>query len=122
MTGAQVRKPESGKDLVLKRLARQLDHLAAEVHRIEHAIGDGLAVSDLRDSDTVQRLQRLDYLRQSLEDMALLSLFLSDAGEDPCHGDLAPRLRLEATRQLLDPRGVHAVKPAPPLVGDVDLF
>ncbi|KIN61102.1 hypothetical protein Z945_2087 [Sulfitobacter noctilucae] len=109
---------------MLRRLSGQLDHLAAEVFRIEHALGDGLAVSELRDMATVHRLQRLDYVRQSLEDAALLSLFLSDGQGSMDAGSIADRLRLEETRQLLAPTTKYntAQMQMPAAVGEVDLF
>lgn len=108
---------------LMRRLSVHLDSLAAEVHEIEHAIGQELGKDSTFDDGQIKRLQRLDFLRQSLEDMALLKHFMADhlIGEIP--NGLESRLRLESTRTLLKPR---QKQPEPVLqsraLGDVDLF
>lgn len=117
----------SGDTLELRDLIRNvsihLDGLAAEVHTIEHAIGDEFDRNRELEDGQIKRLQRLDYLRQSLEDLALLNLFIADV----CKGELGPtvgqRLKLAATRGLLsresEPTSFIAMEEC---VGEVDLF
>ena len=106
---------------VLRRLSEHLDGLAAEVLQIEQAIGEDLGDGVSRAAATITRLQRLDFLRQSLEDSALLVLLLSRAERVP--EAMQGKLRLDTTRALLacDQR---RVPPSFPLrsSGDVDLF
>ena len=108
---------------LIRSVSAHLDGLAAEVHAIEHAIGDTPSQDFLAEGTYIQRLQRLDFVRQSLEDLALLNLFISEH----CSGELneakGKRLNLAATQALLTR---HRVEPPPVTaehcIGDVDLF
>lgn len=109
---------------VLERLSNHLDGLADEVHQIEHAVGEELGSADYNGSENIMRLQRLDFLRQSLEDMALLTLGLSHAEQGRVDIAMTQKLRLDASREVL----LHALRTVkPPTLGgktrgDVDLF
>lgn len=92
-------------DQMMQRLSTHLDGLAAEVHRVEHAIGEGLG-RHTDDDAPITQLQSLDYLRQSLEDLSLLTLMLGrrcDLGAlTGVEGlQIARKLRLAVTRQIL---------------------
>lgn len=92
-------------DQMMHRLSTHLDGLAAEVHRVEHAIGESLGRRSDDDAPITQ-LQSLDYLRQSLEDLSLLTLMLgrrSDLGVLSADEGLqiTRKLRLAVTRQIL---------------------
>jgi hypothetical protein len=111
---------------LLSRLSQHLDTLSGEVHAVEHGLGAELGRDVHRPTRTITQLQSLDYLRQSLEDLALLAHVLgseqSRAGPRP--PDLsaaARRLRLQSTRALLQP---DQAVPAPfaERQGEVDLF
>ena len=103
---------------ILRRISDHLDQLAEEVHAIEHALG--AEVSNLsRESSTIKRLQRLDFLRQSLEDTALLMHFLATEQPDQAQPDIARKLRLDTTRALM---ATDAAAGEAPGLGEVDLF
>ena len=114
---------------VLQRLSAHLDHLAAMAHEVEHAIADEIAAGgETKTSGNVERLQNLDFLRQYTEDLALLTLYLSQLERvDVLPGQqaikLSHRVRLERTRALLFPDATPAsAQDASPPMGDVDLF
>lgn len=109
---------------LLARVSVQIDGLATEVHRIEHAIGDELALTAAQGSQTITRLQRLDFLRQSLEDLALLFLFLSKDHDGVLECDLADKMRLDVTKALIKERRPFGAGLLPDdwVMGDVDLF
>lgn len=109
---------------LLGRISVQMDGLASEVHRIEHAVGDELALSGPREAETITRLQRLDFLRQSMEDLALLFHFLSRDHDGVHAPDLASKLHLDVTKALVDDNW-HVdttFMPNEKTIGDVDLF
>lgn len=122
--------PDQTLDGVLHRMSTHLDGLASLAHEVEHAIADerGAQPSNAG-SDRVARLQNLDFLRQYTEDLALLTLHLSQldvaATRIPGHQivKLSQRIRLERTRALLfaqaDPVGAEAPSIT---TGDIDLF
>lgn len=108
---------------LLRRLSSHLDSLAAEVHAVEVTIGDEMGVGSALEAGSIKRLQRLDYLRQSLEDLALLNHFMADQSSGEVAESVGSRLRLATTKTLL--------KPEPPQLqpvltnsadGNVDLF
>ncbi|MFK7835806.1 MAG: hypothetical protein AB8B60_06270 [Sulfitobacter sp.] len=104
-------------------MAKHFDLLADETHQIEHAIAEELAGDRTTIPRNITRLQRLDFLRQSLEDMALLTLILSKHTQGELPNDMAQKLRLEATRTVFR----SAITPTAPVqadeaAGDVDLF
>lgn len=108
---------------VLKRLSTHLDYLAAEVQAIEHAISDELGASLMIGGDSVLRLQRLDFLRQSLEDLARLNLSISTQCSGSIDEQTSDQLSLSTTKELLvlaKPKQVDA--PKFQIQGDVDLF
>lgn len=108
---------------VLRRLSMHLDGLAADVHAIEHAIGEESGRNPVAHNSYIKRLQRLDFLRQSLEDLALLNLFLADHVSGTLSSSLGQSLRLASTKALLNP---DAREPETSIsnacIGDLDLF
>ena len=113
---------------ILHRMSRHLDDLAARVYHVEHAIGDEFSTSGPQATATIQRLQTLDLLRQSLEDLSLLVLFVSQTDGIESQNvkgieKLANRLSLDATKALLTPKFCPARRGTLPFEeGDVDLF
>lgn len=108
---------------LMRRMSDQLDVLASDVHAIEHVIGEELGAGLTKPSAGITRLQRLDFIRQSLEDLALLSHLLSQDCTGAVSLDIASRLRLDATKHLLNASAQQHVRPLNrAAIGDVDLF
>ncbi len=113
---------------LLARLSRHLDALSGEVHVVEHGIGSHLSGSDLRAPRAITQLQSLDYLRQSLEDLALVAHLagrLPEVQGHHCSGvdAIAAKLTLQRSKALLQ----SGQMPVPTDFadtgqGDVDLF
>lgn len=108
---------------LLKRVSHHLDSMASEIHGIEHTIGEELVSISTQRMESITRLQRLDFLRQSMEDLALLTLFLSNNHDGSIDIGLAEKLRLETTKQLVlgnaDPLALPSSQNS---LGEVDLF
>ena len=108
---------------VLHRLSDHLDTLAADIHAIEQVIGEELKHRDPNAPGRLLRLQRLDFIRQSLEDTAMLTHLMSRQDGDRLPRDISSKLKLDATRQMLDgQRGPAPSLPAGTSSGEVDLF
>lgn len=129
MTAEPAFPPDQPLQGVLRRVSAHLDHLASMAHEVEHAIADELASgSQAQTSGNVGRLQNLDFLRQYTEDLALLTLYLSQLERmDTLPGHqavtLSQRVRLERTRALLFPNAEPVTQDITALnTGDVDLF
>jgi hypothetical protein len=108
---------------LLQRISRHLDSMASEVHGIEDTIGGALIEVYVKEPETISKLQRLDFLRQSMEDLALLMMSLSNDHDGSLDKGLAENLRLETTRQLV--RGNIKLLGFPSsckVTGEVDLF
>ena len=106
---------------LLGRVAGHLDHLADEAYLLEQAVCDAWDSKDSKDPAAIQQLQKLDFLRQSLEDCALLTQLLSRLDmKAPELDPLIQKLRLESTRALF----ATPAAPVPPAAhsGEVDLF
>lgn len=103
---------------ILSRASEHLDSLAEEVLAVEHALGEELGQMPQKPGN-IGRLQRLDYLRQSLEDAAMLMHILSKEGQSGVADDVQGKLRLETTRALL--RSGVSTAPAA-AAGQVDFF
>ncbi|MFT6674179.1 MAG: hypothetical protein ACJAVM_000350 [Sulfitobacter sp.] len=122
--------PASSQPLIglLSRVSAHLDDLAARVYHVEHAIGDEFSTTGPQSADTIQRLQTLDLLRQSLEDLSLLMLYVSQSDsltDQALSGidKLTARLHLNATKALLSPYYDPDNPPSRPFSeGEVDLF
>lgn len=63
---------------ILRRLSPYLDKLAGQVFTLEEAVGCKLEVSCSPDNQAITSLQALDFLRQSLEDLAVATLLLGN--------------------------------------------
>ena len=112
---------------VLSNVSSHLDHLAERIYEIEEALGNSLA-SDQTETPSIRKLQSLDFVRQSLEDCALLAHFLSSIapGNRPSQIDVnevSDKLKLGATRLLLSPKNYDTVsEKRKSMRGDFDLF
>lgn len=109
---------------LLARLSNHMDGLATEVHRIEQTLGDAFGRTTAEGAQTIMRLQRLDFLRQSTEDLALLLHFLSKTHDGMLDRNLANMVRLDVTKALIndDGSGSAELLPQEHVMGDVDLF
>lgn len=113
--------------IMLQRLSGHLDDLAAEIDQIEHAICDELDHASTPADNRIQRLQRLDFLRQSVEDVALLCVLMAkDRGLGACRGidpAIAEKLYLQHTKNLFATTPPPAGDAASGAAGnEVDLF
>ena len=95
---------------VLSRLSAHLDRLSCQIYDVEEALGKIWAEpgAGAGASASVTRLQSLDYVRQSLEDCALLVHYLGKTSHvnelsNECAGDLRGRLKLNTTQNLVIP-------------------
>ncbi|MEM7521259.1 MAG: hypothetical protein AAF307_09500 [Pseudomonadota bacterium] len=109
--------------IVLQRVSKRLDWLADAVHSIEHAIGEELGPQNALPVENIQKLQQLDLIRQTLEDLSILSLAMSDGRVGHVGVSVAQKLRLAATKDILGPQEPQnpAANSADDL-GAVDLF
>ncbi|MEM9969156.1 MAG: hypothetical protein AAF755_13825 [Pseudomonadota bacterium] len=112
---------------LFKRLAVHMDGLAARVHRIECLLSPQMLDASARENRTIRDLQHLDYLRQSLEDCALLLLLLGQhlsqsflTVEDIAA--IQEKLRLESTQELFTDPVVRPVSTLHENTGEIDLF
>jgi hypothetical protein len=107
----------------ISNMSEHLDHLAANVFRVEEAIGELLDQKVVPSTVPLTKLQTLDYTRQSLEDCALLLHLISKESEgDEKSADffkLKSRLRLKTTRDIIDGR-VNSNRSSSN--NDIDLF
>ena len=121
------RLPNPSLEEVLSRLSLHLDNLASRIYDVEEALGNSLT-SDQPEISSIQKLQSLDFVRQSLEDCALLVHLLGvdrkgiSAKHIDLH-DLSRKLKLDTTKLLLS-RENTAVRGDQrcSATGDIDLF
>ena len=116
---------ESVSDLNI-RLSSYLDKLAGQVFDLEQNIGSAVLASHETAPETITNIQLLDFLRQSLEDLAMLTLLLgrSDQLEKVSVelNSISEGLKLDATKSVL--RGTPVVEFGSKLHDrdEVDLF
>lgn len=105
----------------LSRLSLHLEGLAEEILALEQAISGPLEGPRM-DEGAIRQVQRLDFVRQSLEDCALLVHLLGRVAQGQIdRGAVQHRLTLETTRALLIcPK--TAPTPKPLAQGEIDLF
>lgn len=116
--------PELKLATLLERVSGSLDALADIVHGVEHTIGGELGNGKAMPMESITRLQQLDLIRQTLEDLSILSLALSKDRDGVVQPDVAEKLRLTATKELLKAAPAHAeaTRGTPVDSGAVDLF
>lgn len=94
------------------RLSSYLDKLASQVFDLEQNIGSAVWSSNAPAPETITNVQLLDYLRQSLEDLAMLTLLLgrSDQLETVFVelNSISESLKLDTTKSVL--RGMPVVE------------
>ncbi len=102
------------------RLSEHLETLANQLSAVEETLCEALTPEQKQNDVDITKLQGLDYIRQSLEDCALLSLLMSGSSEtDGLHAEeIASRLKLESSRALVLPKTSESYSG----LGDVQLF
>lgn len=87
------------------RLSAYLDKLAAQVFNLEETIGKAVENSTSTAPETITNLQTLDFLRQSLEDLAMMTLLIAKSGNTSLGASeidkVSQRLKLNATKAIL---------------------
>lgn len=116
--------PELGLSTVLARVSASLVSLADLVHGVEHAIGAELGPGTASlSAGNITRLQHLDLVRQTLEDLSILSMALAKDSDGVVNTHIAEKLRLAATKQLLAAQVSPSLSNEPLAdTGTVDLF
>lgn len=113
---------------VMSRLSAHLDRLGDHIHGVEHAISQQFCAMSPPLAGTISQLQSLDYLRQSLEDLTLLTLLLSRTDGMGCLPklmavEISEKLNLNDTKALVfaqsDVEASAAINKDP---GDLDLL
>lgn len=87
------------------RTGAHLAELAAQVRQVELLIGAHFKHLDMTETDFLTGMQKLDYLHQSLMDIAELVRQFREPALG--HSSLGDRVRLESTRRLIDDQ-VHS--------------
>ncbi|MGJ8545570.1 MAG: hypothetical protein ACSHWZ_09020 [Sulfitobacter sp.] len=113
-------------EVFLERLTAQLDGLVAQVFELERTMGETFADQGQVPHPAIIQLQTLDFLRQSLEDLALLTSVSAGAiqtgtGPQLSLATTAEKLRLDTTRAILSTQNEVPVTPDQNY-GDLDLF
>ena len=88
---------KSNAQTFFENFALHLDHLANQVLRIEHTLFEDLAIDLSGDPNAIQEIQNLDHLRQSLEDLAILTVRLGGPFGNTA---MAPNLCKQIARDL----------------------
>lgn len=111
---------------ILNRVAEYLDKLSGQVFDIEGTVSRTISVNGISDDSAIKNLQSLDYLRQSLEDLALLAVTLGDSKIGPLSDDVIEgvkqKLKLKSTRTLLDEVPLCKTRDTDFRCGEFDLF
>lgn len=107
---------------VLANLSRHLDIIAGQIFEIEEAVGLLVEQEKKMDNSIIARLQKLDFVRQSLEDISILSHLLK---REDCSihieiETIVPKLKLEETVRLVT--GSNQFVTDTHLQGDIDFF
>ena len=118
--------PKSLKD-VLGRLSRHLDILAEKALTIEDAVSGLIEDREPGSREVFEGLQSLDYIRQSLEDLAVLCHLLkahlsADLAEPFDAVTLASNLKLRDTQNLVIKPSLKSGNNSAKVSGDLDLF
>ena len=97
--------------------------LASQLSSVEEALCEVLAEENSGTRNNIEKLQGLDFIRQSLEDCALMFLLISRKPELDETGhlnveEITSRLKLESTRAILS----AAPKQTRRSLGNVQLF
>lgn len=118
--------PEEPVSKVIERLSTYLDRLAGQVFELENTVSRTVGEQKASDPSTITNLQSLDFLRQSLEDLALMTHLLSKHGKLRLSvaelQDVSAKLKLKATQSLLQGEESRHFGERLDSTGDLDLF
>lgn len=123
--GAVPDPPEAAR--VVANMARQMHELCARSGHLEASLAEALCDCRRLDRDTLTTLQKLDYMRQSLGDMARLSEVLAPAlawSQDPSAllEDLRAELHMGESGGILDSAPPAAGHRRPALPGEAEIW
>ena len=109
------------------QLSRRLDIMAAKSFEIEEAVAKLVENNGKQGLDFVEGLQSLDYLRQALEDTAvlchLLKIHLPKDNDGPFDAVvILSKLKLQETQDILIKKTLDPSNLVKPVSGDIDLF
>lgn len=114
---------------IMERVSDHLDSLACKVFEIEDALGRSLDGEKpyIEVGSTITRLQSLDYLRQSLEDLALMTCMVSKNSQHLNDHKLpvdriCAGLKLDTTRFVVIGRDPANMEKKQLNTGEIDLF
>lgn len=107
---------------VLANLSSHLDVIAGQIFEIEEAVGLLVVQRTEMDSSTIARLQKLDFVRQSLEDISILSHLLKreEFSIEIEIESIVPKLKLEDTVRILTGSNLFVADIRQK--GDIDFF
>ena len=116
MTAADPEPDPVPMDQVMLRLSRHLSLLAERAKGLEGALGSLTEAAPWISSKMSKRLQDADFIRQSIDDLCMLTHLLANrSGDGPLsHREsamIAEELQLCATRMLLDVGPFPATRP-----------
>ncbi|WP_299551171.1 hypothetical protein [uncultured Tateyamaria sp.] len=104
--------------LVLSRMANTLETLTCEMSKISQLVSELAKQSSLTLSgDQITRLQNMDRICQSLQDLSIISKSLATQSQEKLFS--SENLRLAETRSILAPDDTDSVQPDS---GSVELF
>ncbi|WP_195822049.1 hypothetical protein [Roseobacter sp. MH60115] len=111
---------------IIERLSTYLDRLAGQVFELENTVSRTVGEKTTSDTSTITDLQGLDFLRQSLEDLALMTLLMSRQEASRFSAadlqEVSAKLKLKATQSLLQGENHTHFGEKPDSTGDLDLF
>ncbi|GAB5483540.1 MAG: hypothetical protein Pars92KO_32970 [Parasphingorhabdus sp.] len=112
--------------IILKRIAVYLDGLAGDVADLEDTVSDVVKVKEVKDERAIKNLQSLDFLRQSLEDLALMAAAFGESNKNESSEAViksaASKLKLKSSRLLLGETSGASAKIGKNGLGELDLF
>ncbi|WP_299498523.1 hypothetical protein [uncultured Roseobacter sp.] len=112
--------------IILKRIAVYLDGLAGDVADLEDTVGDVVKVKEVQDERAIKNLQSLDFLRQSLEDLAFMAAAFGESNENESSEAVikstTSKLKLKSSRLLLGDTSDAPAKSGKNGLGELDLF
>lgn len=119
--------PSNQASAVLARLSKHLDKLSGQVFDMEEQLGSVLDAAHIKETVTLTKIQSLDFVRQSLEDCALLLHYLShmelsDASDAEAFVQITKKLKLNTTQEIAAPNSVTKIAEGNFSAGDMDLL
>ncbi|MCV3272055.1 hypothetical protein [Roseobacter sinensis] len=108
------------------RLSSYLDKLAGQIFDLEEAISHAVDTSSSAEPQTITSLQSLDFLRQSLEDLAIMTLLIGQENKvsltAPEIEKISQKLKLKVTCAVLEGQQHDDFGTKKDSADDLDLF